>query len=235
MDETTTEPGPALGRAGASAAVTSLGWRYLLGMARTNVGTQSLAHAGAVTGALLAGLGEDAGDSLRIDIRPGCLIITVHSPGTPLLTGREIELVRRISEAITGLGLTTDAGPDGSLSTQQLEIAIDALDIAAVRPFWKAVLGYADEPWAPDPGGGLIDPRGQGPTIWFQQMDAPRPQRNRIHLDITIAHDEAPGRLQAALAAGGTLLSDAHAPSFWILADAEGNEACVCTWQSRDA
>ena len=22
--------------------------------------------------------------------------------------------------------------------------------------------------------------------------------------------------------------------SFWILADAEGNEACVCTWQDRD-
>ena len=29
------------------------------------------------------------------------------------------------------------------------------------------------------------------------------------------------------------LLTDEYAPSFWVLADAEGNEACVCTWQGR--
>jgi len=65
-------------------------------------------------------------------------------------------------------------------------------------------------------------------------MDAPRPQRNRMHVDITVAHDEAPGRLRAALAAGGTLVRDADAPAYWVLADAEGNEACICTWQNRD-
>jgi len=37
-----------------------------------------------------------------------------------------------------------------------------------------------------------------------------------------------------ALAAGGRLVSDAAAPAFWVLADAEGNEACICTWQGRD-
>jgi hypothetical protein len=40
--------------------------------------------------------------------------------------------------------------------------------------------------------------------------------------------------ISAALAAGGTLLSDSAAPAFWVLADPEGNEACVCTWQGRD-
>ena len=64
-------------------------------------------------------------------------------------------------------------------------------------------------------------------------MDAPRPQRNRIHVDITVAHDAAEARVAAALAAGGTLVSDAHARAFWVLADVEGNEACVCTWQDR--
>jgi 4a-hydroxytetrahydrobiopterin dehydratase len=49
-----------------------------------------------------------------------------------------------------------------------------------------------------------------------------------------VSHDEAPGRIQAALDAGGILLSDAAARSWWILADAEGNEVCVCTWQDRD-
>jgi 4a-hydroxytetrahydrobiopterin dehydratase len=51
---------------------------------------------------------------------------------------------------------------------------------------------------------------------------------------VTVSHDEAPGRLARALAAGGRLVSDDRAPAFWVLADAEGNEACICTWQSRD-
>jgi 4a-hydroxytetrahydrobiopterin dehydratase len=80
----------------------------------------------------------------------------------------------------------------------------------------------------------LIDPTSQGPTIWFQQMDRPRPQRNRIHLDLTVPHDEAEARVQAALDAGGVLVSDAAARSFWILADVEGNEVCICTWQDRE-
>src|SRR5665647_3764122 len=117
---------------------------------------------------------------------------------------------------------------------QVLEIAVDALDIPAVRPFWKAVLGYDDDlPQAGDPEPALIDREGIGPAVWFQQMDAPRPQRNRIHLDVTVPQDVAEQRVAAAIAAGGHLVSDRRAPSFWVLADAEGNEACVCTWQAR--
>jgi 4a-hydroxytetrahydrobiopterin dehydratase len=61
-----------------------------------------------------------------------------------------------------------------------------------------------------------------------------RPQRNRVHFDITVAHDEAEARVSAAIAAGGQLIDDSFARSFWVLADAEGNEACVCTWTGRD-
>jgi 4a-hydroxytetrahydrobiopterin dehydratase len=64
-------------------------------------------------------------------------------------------------------------------------------------------------------------------------MTESRPQRNRIHLDISVPHDEAPGRIEAAIGAGGVLVSDSRAPAFWVLADAEGNEACVTTWQGR--
>jgi 4a-hydroxytetrahydrobiopterin dehydratase len=118
-------------------------------------------------------------------------------------------------------------------TVQGLEIGIDALDIPAIRPFWRAVLGYVDEPGQDGPPNGLVDPVGQGPAIWFQQMDAPRPQRNRIHFDVSVPHDEAAGRIAATLAAGGRLTYD-EAPAFWVLADPEGNEACVCTWQGRD-
>jgi 4a-hydroxytetrahydrobiopterin dehydratase len=114
---------------------------------------------------------------------------------------------------------------------QQLEIAIDTLDLDRIKPFWAAVLGYEQTPGADDE---LVDPARQGPTLWFQQMDESRPQRNRIHFDLTVPHDDAQSRIRAALAAGGTLVSDVEAPAFWILADAEGNEVCICTWESRD-
>jgi 4a-hydroxytetrahydrobiopterin dehydratase len=96
------------------------------------------------------------------------------------------------------------------------------------------VLGYVSEPGRDGPEDALVDPVGQGPAIWFQQMDAPRPQRNRIHFDVSVPHDEAKARIDAVLAAGGRLLADDEAPAFWVLADAEGNEACITTWQGRD-
>jgi 4a-hydroxytetrahydrobiopterin dehydratase len=164
------------------------------------------------------------------------VILTLQSQRTGWVNQREVEWARRISAAVRELGLATD--PDlssaGTRSAQLMEIAIDAMDLTAIRPFWLAVLGYGDEPGKSGPQDALVDPLGEGPAIWFQQMDAPRPQRNRIHFDISVPHDEAQRRIQAALAAGGTLLSDAEAPAFWVLADAEGNEACVTTWQGRD-
>ena len=98
------------------------------------------------------------------------------------------------------------------------------MDIDAVRPFWEAVLGY--RPLQRRPGGpvNLVDPARLGPAVWFQQMDEPRPDRNRIHVDVTVAHDVAAARVEAALAAGGVLVSDADARSWWVLADVEGNE-----------
>jgi 4a-hydroxytetrahydrobiopterin dehydratase len=120
-------------------------------------------------------------------------------------------------------GLRTGVDGNAQRSVQVLEIAIDALDIASVRPFWKAVMGYEDvEGGEPEPGCPLVDPAGRGPAIWFQQMEVPRPQRNRIHLDVSVPHDEAHRRIEAAIAAGGTLRSDARAPAFWVLADIEG-------------
>jgi len=72
-----------------------------------------------------------------------------------------------------------------------------------------------------------VDPHFEGPTIWFQQMDDPRPQRNRIHIDLYLPEDQAQARIQAAVAAGGRIVNDAHAPGWWTLADPEGNEVDV--------
>jgi 4a-hydroxytetrahydrobiopterin dehydratase len=225
-----------LTRTAASAAIEGSAWRYLLGTIVTSVTVQSAAQALQVAHAAVTACGEAADGHLRIDLRPGRVELALQTAIVADLTAIDIELSRRVTDAVAAHGLqTTGVTTQGERrSVQMLEIAIDAIDIPAIRGFWKAVLGYVDEPGHDGPTDQIIDPTWQGPTIWFQQMDQPRTQRNRIHFDITVPHDEADARVQAAQTAGGVLVSDAAARSFWILADAEGNEVCVCTWQDRE-
>jgi 4a-hydroxytetrahydrobiopterin dehydratase len=236
MDQPQRDPDRTLRRQEASEAVTGLGWRYVLGLLRASLPAGSLAEAADLARRVVAACGAEADGRLWIDLRRDQLVLSLQSPATVSVTPREVALARRISEVAGGLGLATAAGVGGTAprSVQVLEVAIDAMDIPTMRPFWKAALGYTDEPGRSGPEDALVDPVGQGPAVWFQQMDAPRPQRNRIHLDISVPHDEAQRRIQATLAAGGRLVYDAEAPAFWVLADPEGNEACITTWQGRD-
>lgn len=49
-----------------------------------------------------------------------------------------------------------------------------------------------------------------------------------------VPHDQAEGRVAAALAAGGRIVRDDRAPMWWTLADAAGNEADIATVIGRD-
>lgn len=230
------DPGAPLSRTAASAAVQDIGWRYLLGALCASIPVRSLAQAGEVAAAAVAVAGADADGHLRADLRPDRAELSVQTRALDAVTGLDVRLARNITEAVAKMGLH----PAGSTSAacrrpvQVLELAIDALDIAAIRPFWKAVLAYGSVPGQDGQEDAIVDPAGQLPAIWFQQMDVQRPQRNRVHFDITVAHDEAEARVAAALAAGGRLVDGSYARSFWVLADAEGNEVCVCTWTDRD-
>jgi 4a-hydroxytetrahydrobiopterin dehydratase len=225
-----------LTRGEASRAVESIGWRFLLGTLVASVPVTSLAQAAAVATLASAACGEHADGHLRIDLRSDRVELSLMDRQADWTTSRDTALAEAITTALTGIGETIAAPVTERYPrpVEMLEIAIDAMDISAIRPFWKAVLGYADVPSEAEPDDAVVDPAGQLPAIWFQQMDEPRPQRNRIHFDITVAHDEAEPRIRAALDAGGMLVNDAEARSFWTLADAEGNEVCVCTWQDRD-
>jgi 4a-hydroxytetrahydrobiopterin dehydratase len=205
-------------------------WRVLLGRIEATFRTGSFEAAAAFVGRIAAAA-EAADHHPDVDVRyPDRVSVALVTHAANALTDSDVSLARTIS------GLASDAGVRSEPTmTSRLEIAIDALDIDAVRPFWQAVLGYVEEP-PHTPGAqvnAVVDPKRIGPAVWFQQMDEPRPQRNRIHLDVTVPHDVADARVSAAIAAGGTLLSAESARAFWILADPEGNEACVCTWQDR--
>lgn len=159
-----------------------------------------------------------------IDLRWGRVVLAVASHDVGGITDRDLRLARAVSAIVADHGGTVE---HPSLSA--VEIAIDTMDSARIRPFWEAVLGFAVD--GPD---AVSDRQARLPSIWFQQLDEPRPVRGRIHLDVTVPHDVAEERVAAAVAAGGTLVSDTSAPRFWVLADADGNEACVCTWQGRE-
>lgn len=213
-----------------SDATGALGWRLLRGAIYAQVRVRTLAEAAEVATLAVAAC-PDASGHLSLDVRTDRVLLALQSEADDVVTDRDLELAGRLAGALQTAGKTVEPGPD----LHAFEIAIDALDIAAVRPFWKAVTGYRDARSTTDLNHGLLDPAGRGPAIWFQQMDSPRHQtRNRIHLDVDVPHDVATERIAAALAAGGVMLSDHAAPAFWVLADAEGNEACVCTWQGRD-
>ncbi len=202
-------------------------WRVLAS------GPGHAAHASYRTGSFAIGLAlveaigrvaEELDHHPDVDLRYRHVAVRLTTHVVADLSRHDVELARRISAVAGELGV-----PVEPLAVQVVELALDALDIPSVRPFWEAVLGYRRA--EPDT---LVDPRGLGPPLWFQQMDAPRAQRNRLHVDVGVPHDQVEQRLAAALTAGGRLLSAVHAPAFWVLADPEGNEACLCTWQGRD-
>lgn len=198
------------------------GWRYLLGALQLALEFRTFDDAVAflATVAKLAGERDHHPD---VDLRYNRLFLTCTSHDADGVTERDVDLANAISDAAEAAGATSTPG-----SLTAVEWAIDTMDSARIIDFWAAVLGYEVA------GDEVSDPAGRNPTIWFQQLDEPRPVRNRIHVDVTVPHDEAEARIAAALAAGGRMVSDERAPSWWILADADGNEACICTWQSRD-
>ncbi|GAA10753.1 VOC family protein [Gordonia alkanivorans] len=192
--------------------------------------------AGYRTGSMVRGLefvtrivdaAEEANHHPDVDLRYGSVHLALTTHSAHQLTEADVALANRITGIAAEMAVEKLVGP-----VTAIELAIDAVDIGAIRPFWQAVLGYSD-------GNDrelaeLADPTGRLPSVWFQQMDEARPQRNRIHFDLCLPHDEVHERLQAAITAGGQLLSDEFAPAWWILADPEGNEICLCTWQERD-
>ena len=81
----------------------------------------------------------------------------------------------------------------------------------------------------------LVDPRSRGPAFWFERMEEPRPDGGgAIHVAVWVPYEQAEARVAAALAAGGRMVRDEFAPSWWTLADAAGNEADIATTMGRD-
>jgi 4a-hydroxytetrahydrobiopterin dehydratase len=157
-----------------------------------------------------------------LDLRWPHVDITLSSHDVGGMTQRDVDLARRISEIAADLGLESDPA-----APQVVELGLDTWDADEIRPFWAALLAGGGD------GDDVVDPSGQVPSVWFQDTDRHDVPRQRFHLDVWVAPDQADARIAAAVAAGGTVVSDEHAPSFTVLADAHGNRACVCSNAAR--
>jgi 4a-hydroxytetrahydrobiopterin dehydratase len=197
-------------------------WRMLANEVSSYFRTGSFATGVALVD-VIGRLADDANHHPDVDLRYAGVTVRLMTHEVNGLSQRDVDLARKISMAARTLGVPADP-----TAVQDVQVSIDTLDIPVVRPFWRAVLGFTevgDED--------LVDPRGRGPSVWFQQMQEPRLQRNLVHVDVFVPHDQADARVSAAISAGGHLVNDEHAPAWWVLADSEGNEACVATWTGR--
>ena len=149
--------------------------------------------------------------------------LSTFGPGPEGLSTLDVSAARAISAVAGTHGLPADPSRIGNLV-----LNIGSTSPATILPFWKAVLGLDEV------DGELNDSLARQPVVCFQHLQEPRPGHGRIHVDVWVPHDQAEARVSAALAAGGRLVSDEPAPSWWILADPDGNEACVATWIGTD-
>jgi 4a-hydroxytetrahydrobiopterin dehydratase len=133
---------------------------------------------------------------------------------------KHVEVARAISAVARQQGATADRS-----AVQEVQLAVAAKPEAIDLGFWRAVLGYA--PMHED---NCIDPLGQGSTVWMQELDPDKPLRHAMHIDVSVARDQAEERMQAAAAAGGIVVDDSNAPASWILADRSGNKVCIAAW-----
>jgi 4a-hydroxytetrahydrobiopterin dehydratase len=204
-------------------------WRVLGDGACAHFRTSSFAEGARLVQAIskLSGVDDDHPD---VDIRHDGVtvrLITVTDDYCGM-SRRHVELASQISAAARELGLPADPS-----ALQSLLVIPGAPVRAEVMPFWRAVLGY--EPRRDSPDEDLVDPGRRGPSFWFEQMNEPRPDGGgAIHVAIWVPYEQAEARIAAALAAGGRMVRDEFAPSWWTLADSWGNEADIATTMGRE-
>ncbi|GAA2343634.1 VOC family protein [Dactylosporangium salmoneum] len=140
-----------------------------------------------------------------------------------------------------------------------IQITFDCADPASLAAFWADALGYKVQD--PPPGfdsweqaltamgipperhnaaSAVVDPKGEGPRLFFQRVPEPKTVKNRVHVDVRaapgLAGDERMAALEAEcarLVARGAARLARHEPEpplgggHIVMADPEGNEFCL--------
>jgi 4a-hydroxytetrahydrobiopterin dehydratase len=191
--------------------------------------TDNYAMSAALVGAI-SQLDDIDDGHVDLDVRAGGVTVRVLTKSSDWygMSRRDLHLARQISAAAGSLGLAADT----SVVQAVAPLVIGAVDPQKVMPFWKALLGYVERP--DSPAEDIVDPRDRGPGVWFEKVETPGQGRPRMHIAVWLPYEQAQARVDAAVAAGGTVIFDEYAPAWWTLADPEGNEADIATTMYRD-
>ena len=203
------------------AAAGLTGWTYVPGGIQTRLLTGNF-RTGMRLVAQIGAAAEAMDHHPDLDLRYPHLDIRLSSHDVGGVTERDVDLARRIN------ALAESEGVAISDDVVRIELALDTPDKDRVSAFWAAI-------WAGDAtGDDVVDKDDVLPLMWFQASGSEEP-RQRWHPDLWVAPQHVQARIDAAVAAGGSVVSDDEAPSFWVLADPDGNKVCLCTWQEREA
>jgi 4a-hydroxytetrahydrobiopterin dehydratase len=185
----------------------------------------------------VAGAGDSLGHHPRVTLDDGYVELTLLShdavyrdgKGTEhvvdWVTQKDVDLARRITEIAAEQGLDADPA-----SITAIELALDTAHAATIAPVWAALLtGTTEARGRGTIGDDVRDALGRVPILWFQDTDEHETPRQRFHVDVWVPPEVAEHRIAAAVTAGGKIVDDSQAPSYTVIADQDGNKACVCT------
>ena len=199
-------------------------WRVLYSGANAYYRVASFAE-GARFVAAIADVADDVGHFPDVDLRPEGVTVRTSSGEYGALSERDVELARRVSFAARTLLLETDPS-----QVQALGIAVAQDAGSDVGPFWAAALGYRNLGAKED----VVDRHRRSPHVSFQPLHPPKPGRGRMHIDVSVPAEVAEARVAAALAAGGRLADDTHAPQWWTLASPENHGVDIAAWPDTE-
>lgn len=205
------------------------GWAFLLyygsGGLQTRIHTETFATGLQVVNAIGQAAAELNHDP-DLDLRPSRVDVRLTTRDAGGVTESDLSLARRIGDIAATAGAELECR-----SVSRLELGLDTPDYAKIAPFWAAVLDR-HHVVGTDEWGDVGDPSHTLPLIYFQHSGGQDP-RPRWQLDVWVDPAQVQQRIDAALAAGGTLVSD-HAPTSWVLSDPDGNKILLHTWRPGD-
>jgi predicted enzyme related to lactoylglutathione lyase len=113
--------------------------------------------------------------------------------------------------------------------TRRIGLVLDCLEPEPLATFWAAALGYTNVGSA----GSyvmLLPSEGDGPQLLLQRVPEGKKTKNRMHFDIHVADIAEEAARLASLGARRVQSEplEEHGTHWFLMADPEGNEFCVC-------